>query len=158
MEFSCITCGASFTTEKSLQRHIRAQHLEIKHLCSYCQKAFHYVGDKTKHEKNCSGNRQQVDTVHVCQQCHKTFKGKRYLDIHTQAQHMGIKHPCEKCEKCFKYSWDCKKHSQTCGKQKKIYNCSHCPKVLSSVSSLNNHESSHKKASSEQASTRKRKK
>lgn len=60
MEFSCITCGASFTTEKSLQRHICAQHLEIKHLCSYCQKAFHYVGDKTKHEKNCSGNRHRL--------------------------------------------------------------------------------------------------
>ena len=157
MEFSCNTCGASFTTEKSLQRHIRAQHLEIKHLCRYCQKAYHYIGDKTKHEKNCAGNKQQVDTVHECQQCHKTFKGKCYLDMHTQAQHMGIKHPCEKCGKYFKYSWNCKKHSQTCGKQKKTYNCSQCPKVLSSLSGLNNHEKSHKKVSSEQTSTRKRK-
>ena len=28
----------------------------------------------------------------MCQQCHKTFKGKCSLDMHTQAQHMGIKH------------------------------------------------------------------
>ena len=52
MEFICQTCGAHFTTSKSLQIHIRAQHLNEKHLCIYCHKPFMYVSAKTRHEKN----------------------------------------------------------------------------------------------------------
>ena len=58
MEFICQTCGAHFTTSKSLQRHIRAQHLNEKHLCIYCHKPFMYVSAKTRHEKNnCPANK-----------------------------------------------------------------------------------------------------
>ena len=91
MGFSCYTCGALFTTEVLLQIHIRAQHLEIKHICKYCQKDFRYVGDKSRHEKKCSYNKERensVDkhhagTVYTCEQCNKRFKGKWYLDKHT---------------------------------------------------------------------------
>ena len=58
MEFICQTCGAHFTTSKSLQRHIRAQHLNEKHLCIYCHKPFMYVSAKTRHAKNnCPANK-----------------------------------------------------------------------------------------------------
>ena len=60
MEFKCQTCWACFTTSKSLQRHIHAQHLDFKHFCRYCTKAFNYVSAKTRHEKNhCSNEKQR---------------------------------------------------------------------------------------------------
>ena len=58
MEFLCQTCGARFTTSKSLQRHVRAQHLNEKHLCIYCHKPFMYISAKTRHERNnCATNK-----------------------------------------------------------------------------------------------------
>ena len=58
MEFTCQTCGACFKTNKSLQRHVRAQHLNEKHQCTYCHKPFMYVSAKTRHEKNhCATNK-----------------------------------------------------------------------------------------------------
>ena len=86
MEITCETCGASLSTSKSLQRHVPAQHQDLKHLCQFCYKAF---------------------------KCNKKVKKKKYQDVHTQ--HLGMTYTCEKCKKSFKYSWDRKTHSQTCG-------------------------------------------
>ena len=40
MEITCEICGASLSTNKSLQRHVPAQHQDLKHLCQVCYKAF----------------------------------------------------------------------------------------------------------------------
>ena len=130
MEFTCETCGASLSTNTSLQRHVRAQHQDLKHLCQFCDKAFRYVTAKTRHEKHCTVNKKKpTNQIYTCGQCNKKFKKKLYLDAHTQAQHLGITYTCEKCKKSFKYSWDRKKHSQTCGTEtNKIFSCSHCQK------------------------------
>ena len=156
MSFTCETCGAFFSTNKSLQRHIRAQHQDLKHYCQLCQKAFRYVTAKTRHEKHCSGNTKHADKVHACQQCSKQFKAKWYLDAHIAAQHMGVTYPCENCGKVFKYSWDCKKHSALCNNEQKTYNCSVCDKTCSTMLGLSKHQSSHEKHPNESLS-RKRK-
>ena len=164
MEFKCQTCGACFTTGRSLQRHVGAQHLNVKHLCSYCQRSFNYVSDKTRHERTCFEKTQQendahkhlVETLYSCQQCSKSFKGKWYLDVHIKAQHMDVTHPCKVCGKTFKYAWNCSKHSKTCGTEKETYSCTQCSKELATRGALNSHEKSHEKQR-EETTNRKRK-
>ena len=145
MEFTCETCGASLSTNTSLQRHVRAQHQDLKHLCQFCDKAFRYVTAKTRHEKHCTVNKKKpTNQIYTCGQCDKKFKKKLYLDAHTQAQHLGITYTCEKCKKSLKNSLDRKKHSQTCGTEtNKIFSCSHCQKEFSTACGLISHRKSH---------------
>ena len=90
MEFTCEICGASLSNNTSLQRHIRAQHQDLKHLCQFCDKAFRYVTAKTRHEKHCSvNNKQPANQIYMCGKCNKKFKKKHYLDVHTQAPTLG---------------------------------------------------------------------
>lgn len=145
MTFTCETCRATFTTDKSLKRHIRAQHQDLKHLCQYCQKAFRYQTAKARHEKNCNSNKQQNDQVYTCEQCNKHFKEKRYLESHTQIQHMGITNLCENCGKVFKNCLDCKNHSKTCHNQKETCNCSLCDKTFSTRLGFSKHQLAHEK-------------
>ena len=117
MEFTCETCGAGFTTAKSLQRHVRAQHLDIKHLCSHCQKAFRYVGHKSRHEKTCAVNKQRennVDNHSVVngheqsneKQCQSTKDRKRKCETSTTTAGSYVKQQraevrCTQCRETF---------------------------------------------------------
>ena len=96
MELTCETCGASLSTDTSLQRHVRAQHQDLKHLCQFCDEAFQYVTAKTRHEKHCTVNKKKPTIqIYTFGQCNKKFKKKLYLDVHTQAQHLGITYTCK---------------------------------------------------------------
>ena len=145
MEFKCDTCRAVFSTQKSLQRHIRAQHLGQVHTCIHCDRQYIYVSDKTKHERSCTGKQIKCQQ-HICDFCGRIYKYKQGLDNHIQAQHMNITYPCSICGKTFKYPWDRTKHEKTiCKAEKKTHKCSTCTKEFSSIDAMNRHKITHQK-------------
>ena len=128
--------------QKTLQRHIRAQHLGEKHSCVHCDKQYKYVSDKAKHEQICTGKQIQFQQ-NICDFCGKSYKVKRNLTNHVQAQHMNISYPCSICGRPFKYPGDKTRHEKTiCKAEKKIYKCT---TECSSLDALNAHKKTHEK-------------
>ena len=89
MEFTCDTCGAVFSTQKSLQRHVRAQHLGEIQLCVHCDRHYKYLSDKAKHEQDCTGKQIKCQQ-NICDFCGRIYRHKQGLNNHIQAQHMNI--------------------------------------------------------------------
>ena len=122
MEFTCQTCGACFTTAKSLQRHVHAQHLDFKHFCRYCTKAFNYVSAKTRHEKNhCSNEKQRNSDDTSKQEQAQALKRKSETAataLCTQPKQSRSEVRCRQCHQTFPdrhahYIHRMKKHFQT---------------------------------------------
>ena len=79
MEFTCDTCGAVFSTQKSLQRHVRAQHLGEIHSCVHCDRHYKYLSDEAKHEQDCTGKQIKCQQ-NICDFCGRIYRHKQGLN------------------------------------------------------------------------------
>ena len=98
-EYSCTSCGASFSTSAQLSSHVEAHHRSSRpHTCDRCDMTF----SQKSHLK------QHIKTVHEkyrpfkCRTCSREF-GKRYdCSAHERAVHENVKeHSCKLCGKAF---------------------------------------------------------
>merc|ERR1719312_2442437 len=51
-----------------------------------------------------------VDGQFVCEECHATFKKKKYLKIHVNRVHSGIRHKCPECWSTFSTKQNLARH------------------------------------------------
>merc|ERR1719312_1774292 len=64
-----------------------------------------------------------VDGQFVCDECHATFKKKKYLKIHVKKVHSGIRHICPECRSTFSTKHNLARHFKSTHKNK-------CPEAV----------------------------
>ncbi|XP_050685181.1 zinc finger and BTB domain-containing protein 17-like isoform X2 [Leptidea sinapis] len=133
----CETCGASFTSNSSLQTHIR-RHLGIKpYVCSVCCYTTAASQALRKHMMRHTGEK-----PYPCRKCGRTFRDCGSRQKHERL-HMGIRpYQCSLCGKAFTYSYVLANHMLTHTGEKK-YTCEICNKKFTKAHHLKYHNKVH---------------
>ncbi|XP_022827364.1 zinc finger protein 2-like isoform X4 [Spodoptera litura] len=136
---TCETCGASFTSNASLQAHIR-RHLGIKpFVCSVCGYACVLNMELRRHMMRHTGVR-----PYKCRVCDRRFGDFGSRQKHERL-HMGVRpYQCSLCGKSFTYSYVLANHMLTHTGEKK-YSCGPCNKKFTKAHHLKYHNKVHHK-------------
>ena len=105
--FECSYCGLSYSAQGSLQAHVNAKHLGIRHPCPECDYSTAHKGDLNKH----------IRIVHLklkyqCPECVYKAGSKKNLRVHIQRKHEKLKYPCQFCDMMLSCRTTWKRHIQ----------------------------------------------
>lgn len=134
---TCETCGSSFTSNATLQAHIR-RHLGIKpYVCSVCGYASVLNEALKRHMLKHTGEK-----PYKCRICDRRFSDYGTRQKHERL-HMGIRpYQCSLCGKSFTYSYVLANHMLTHTGVKK-YTCIPCNKKFTKAHHLKYHNKVH---------------
>ncbi|CAG9574921.1 unnamed protein product [Danaus chrysippus] len=96
--YTCEECGKSYTTNSSLQQHIRFSHISNKRICRRCKKTFNSLVDKREHVKSSS-----KCWAYQCSICGVRFMTWTMKEQHLEKVHGHAKktHKCPECATIF---------------------------------------------------------
>ena len=90
-EYHCDTCGCTFRTNFSLQRHKENVHLKLKAwTCDLCEKSFGEKRDMNRHKHAVHFGIKNKLSVWSCPECHIQFKLRREYDDHKASYHSQL--------------------------------------------------------------------
>lgn len=161
--YTCEECGKSYTTNSSLQQHIRFSHISNKRICRRCKKTFNSLIDKREHVKSSSKcwayqcavcgvrfmtwtlKEQHLENVHgqakkthKCPECATIFLTRNAYRNHFATMHAGINFVCSYCGRKFTTKRHLEQHT-VIHTGIKLFNCPICSKSFPRKANLTQH-------------------
>ncbi|XP_061391388.1 zinc finger protein 782 [Musca vetustissima] len=143
--FKCNSCPMVFSTNASLERHLRThrkgEETGVSFQCPECQVVVSCASALRRHMYvHCE------EKPFICSECGRSFVQKEILKRHMQT-HTGVKpYQCEHCDRSFAQRINLKQHinrHHTEEPQIQQYSCHLCPKRFNHASGLSRHLASH---------------
>jgi len=100
----CSYCGAEYNNKASLDYHLKAKHLNIRHPCPDCHYTTPHIGDLNKHIKRVHEGKRLK-----CTKCDYEAGSKAALRLHMDT-HEIHSYPCRLCDKILTTRSDWQKH------------------------------------------------
>jgi len=88
-QFTCDHCGAHFTQNKSLKRHVDSVHKKLRIECKQCEKKFTCKKNLLRHVSSA-----HMKLRHKCDECPATYANKEQLKDHKDSKHKGKTYSC----------------------------------------------------------------
>ena len=141
--FSCDQCPKTFSFHRSLVRHIKGVHQNIRDFdCQEadCEKSFrnsyelrqHVIGDHNKGDKS----------DRTCKICLKVFKKVKYMETHCASIHNSEpQYNCPICMRSFSFQRSMERHVRAIHEDRRDFKCTSdgCEKAFRSRYDLNEH-------------------
>ncbi|XP_052748252.1 zinc finger protein 782-like isoform X1 [Galleria mellonella] len=136
----CSTCGVSFSSVCSYQRHMKnslkhVSHEQLRFICDHCNRRF---ADKTKLRDHIE--EKHLHKTYQCHICLKPSKNRMGLDQHIRNVHRGRPNNkiCHHCGKGFPTKVQLESHIRTHTGERPFI-CEYCPTTFSQQSNLYKH-------------------
>ncbi|CAH2096915.1 unnamed protein product [Euphydryas editha] len=114
--FKCQLCPYKGRYSERLKSHMRTHSGEYRYMCTECPARFLFKGNLNTHILL-----KHKEPQFKCETCDKTFHTKLKLQIHHEADHLGIKnHVCNICGRAFGYRNAMMKHQRRVHKREKL--------------------------------------
>lgn len=124
--YQCHICGASFSHKSSLGHHIKYVH-----------------GVKPETSRRTDANyvpRPEGDRPFACDQCPKTYKLRKQLNVHLRTHLEDRPYACEFCDKRFKLNFVMTEHVRKVHYGNRRTMCAYCPRTFCSGQGHDYHE------------------
>lgn len=138
--FMCPECDRQFTFKRSLERHIRGVHQDIRDFsCGIegCAEKFRCSYDLKQHQINTHDMGDKADRT--CTICQSVFKKVRYLETHMLAKHTTVSFQCGLCDRSFSFERSLRRHIRGVHEDIKDHDCLACPMKFRTAHDLKQH-------------------
>lgn len=136
--FLCEKCDSSFLSIASLERHRQMHNTARPHQCDKCGKTFSQVSSLASHRKS-----HFTDPKFACDICSERFVSKPLLTQHKKT-HQDRPHKCKVCPSAFTKIKFLKGHMNTVHGKESNYACDECGETFAHSGSLTAHRQCHK--------------
>ncbi|XP_034838282.1 zinc finger protein 454-like isoform X16 [Maniola hyperantus] len=161
--FTCAECGKSYTTNGSLQQHMRFTHIPDERICRRCKKTFSSLEAKREHAENSprcwpyqciqcgqrfikwSAKEKHLTTVHgqasrthSCPECNQVFTSRNSYRVHFATMHAGVNFVCSWCGRKFSTKRHLEQHTVV-HTGIKLFDCTVCSKSFPRKANLAQH-------------------
>ena len=133
--YRCDNCSSRFVSKRSLADHMSTHNREKPYHCDTCRKRFSHRSAVVSHRKSHNKNRK-----YLCGICNKGFTVKSYLMLHLQTHSSDTPYKCSKCDKRFKTQMDLHSHTAKFHSDGRPHQCDQCGKLFTRLGFLNLHK------------------
>lgn len=129
-------CDYETYTNSHLDNHIKVVHLQEKHICPTCNKAYTIKASLAEHITVIHGTKR-----FPCGDCDQTYKSRNALRAHIRKVHDEIvdKFPCDQCGETYSSKSNLGKHVRK-AHEKKRFSCTDCDVSYTTNGNLSLHK------------------
>lgn len=130
-------CGKILSSQKSVNRHIRTQHVVSRPVfaCDMCDAKLNSKQNLTEHKKLSHS----IESKFECQLCERKCKSKSILNMHIKQVHNDPTYECDECDKKFHTNTRLKEHL-TIHSNTRPFQCFYCETYFKLPNILRKHE------------------